>query len=263
MRLARTIAVVIGTVFGLLAGVIPASAAPAAPHYVALGDSYAAGVGAKNYDPASKGCKRSANAYSALWAKQHAGVSYTSVACLGATTSDVLDTQLAAVTEDTTLITITIGGNDIGFATVIQSCVLGDDQKCLAQVAAAETAMTDVLPAKLDQTYQAIRQRAPEAKVVVVGYPRLFELGSCPTGLSIRKRTALDHGADLLAGVIGEQAQAAGFAFADVRSSFDHHGVCSGDKWIHGLTYPLDESYHPTVLGQTNGYLPVVAAKLG
>lgn len=264
MRFVRVCSVITGVVLTALTSVAPAVAAPSAAHYVALGDSYAAGVGAGNYDPASKSCMRSSNAYPALWESKHIGSYYTSVACLGATTADVLNNQLAAVKSDTTLITVTIGGNDIGFADVLKECVFpGNDQGCLARVDTAESAMRQTLPDNLDRTYQAIRQHAPTAKVVVVGYPKLFELGSCLGGLSLAKRTKLDEGANILAGVIAARAQAAGFGFADARSAFAGHGVCSKTSWIHGVTYPIETSYHPTATGQAQGYLPIVTQALG
>ena len=118
--------------------------------------------------------------------------------------------------------------------------------------------MTTSLSDALDRTYQAIRQHAPLATLVVVGYPRLFELGPCLFGLSLAKRTVLNEGADMLAGVIADRAKVAGALFADARPAFAGHGVCSGHPWIHGVTIPLESSYHPTATGQSAGYLPLL-----
>ena len=110
-----------------------AIAAPAAAQstvrYVALGDSYTSGVGAGNYYPGSGSCDRSANAYSVLWANAHNPASYASVACSGATTGDVISSQLSALSSATTLVSITIGGNDVGFTSVMETCVLEFDQQ--------------------------------------------------------------------------------------------------------------------------------------
>ena len=86
--------------------------------YVALGDSYSSGVGTGSYTLSST-CKRGVYAYPYLYTQRHAGTSLTFVACSGAKTSDVLATQVQSVTKSTTLVTMTIGGNDIGFANLI------------------------------------------------------------------------------------------------------------------------------------------------
>jgi hypothetical protein len=115
----------------------------------------------------------------------------------------------------------------------------------------------------LDRTYRAIRQKAPDAQVVVLGYPRLFDVRSATCGIggmSLPKRRAINAGADLLAGVTRERAEAAGFTFADVRDEFDGHGACGPSPWINGLTLlPPTDSFHPNTAGYTNGYLPAMA----
>ena len=100
--------------------VLPFAVAPAASassvNYVALGDSYSSGVGAGSYTSSSGSCDRSTNAYSQLWANANDPASYISVACSGATTSTVISSQLSALSASTTLVSITVGGNDVGFA---------------------------------------------------------------------------------------------------------------------------------------------------
>src|SRR5262245_24578488 len=118
MRVPRICSVAIG-VMGVVAGSI-ACAAPAVSvagpvNYVALGDSYSAGVGAGSYESDSGSCRRSDNAYPKLWANNRSPVSFKFVACSGARTDNVLNSQLSALTPDTTLVTITVGGNDAGF----------------------------------------------------------------------------------------------------------------------------------------------------
>ncbi|MFI1384033.1 SGNH/GDSL hydrolase family protein [Embleya sp. NPDC020886] len=232
--------------------------APAAPlsRYAALGDSYSSGVGAGDYLADGGDCKRSANAYPSLWQRAHGAAEFAFVACSGATTAQVRDRQLAAVTADTTLVTISAGGNDVGFADTITTCVVGSDRDCSAAVAKATAYAREKLPADLDTTYARIRSRAPHARLVVFGYPRLFETGSCPLGLSLAKRRALDDAADVLVDITKARAAAGGAEFADVRGRFAGHGVCGADEWLHGLTLPVDESYHPTATGQARGYLP-------
>src|SRR5262245_61624710 len=75
------------------------SSAAADVRYVALGDSYSSGLGTGNYDPASGACKRSPNAYPAMWASSHSTASFTFAACSGATTTDVLNGQLGGLSS--------------------------------------------------------------------------------------------------------------------------------------------------------------------
>src|SRR6204780_3396140 len=148
----------------------PAAAAGAtAVHYVALGDSYSSGVGAGSYISSSGSCERSSKAYPEQWADANSPASFVSVACSGATTADVLSSQVQALSASTTLVSITIGGNDAGFSSVMETCVLSSTSSCVNAVPAAEAFITSQLPARLDTTLQTIRADAPSAKIVVLG----------------------------------------------------------------------------------------------
>ncbi|WP_254715413.1 SGNH/GDSL hydrolase family protein [Actinomadura sp. NAK00032] len=234
------------------------SAAAAGTSYVALGDSYSSGTGAGNYDPASGSCNRSANAYPNLWAAAHSTSSFKFVACSGATTATVASGQLGALSASTTLVSVTAGGNDAGFADVMQTCVLSSTTTCQNRVAQAETYMRDTLPGRLDSLYSKIDAKSPSARVVVLGYPRLYKIVSVCAGLSNAKRTALNDAADTLDGVIAKAAARAGFTWSDVRDEFAGHELCSGDDWLNSVTFPLESSYHPTALGHRLGYLPAL-----
>jgi lysophospholipase L1-like esterase len=260
MRISKlfTFGVCLATLVGGAVVAAGPSAIAADVRYVALGDSYSSGLGTGNYDPASGNCKRSPNAYPALWAGSHATASFNFVACSGATTTDVLNSQLSPLNSSTTLVSITIGGNDAGFSTVMQTCVLGSDSACLAAVAGAQDFAANQLPARLNTLFSAIHSRAPGAHVVVLDYPHLYKITSICVGLSNTKRTALNNAADTLDTTINKGAANAGFAFADVRSRFSGHELCSGDGWLHSVTIPIGESYHPTSLGHSSGYLPVL-----
>ncbi|MFI0483352.1 SGNH/GDSL hydrolase family protein [Actinomadura sp. 9N215] len=261
MRLSRHCLAAFGAVtFAAGSLVWPASASAAGPNYVALGDSYSSGTGAGSYDPASGACKRSANAYAELWAAANSTSSFKFVACSGATTATVASGQLGALSSSTTLVSITVGGNDAGFADVMQTCVLGSDSTCKSRVAQAETYMKGTLPGRLDSVYSQIRAKAPSARVVVLGYPRLYKIVNVCVGLSNAKRTALNQAADTLDGVIAKAAGGAGFTWSDVRDEFSGHELCSGDDWLNSVTIPIDDSYHPTALGHRLGYLPALKA---
>jgi lysophospholipase L1-like esterase len=259
----------VGTVLGLVVGVVVGlvavpSAQAAVVKYVALGDSYASGVGAGSYIGSSGSCLRSTKAYSALWASAHSPASYTSAACSGAKTTDVISKQLGALSASTTLVSITIGGNDVGFSSVLSDCVLDGTSTCVSDINAAEAKARSTLPGLLDSVYTAIRGRAPAAHVVVLGYPRFYDTGVwyC-IGLSGTSRSKINEGADVLDGVISAAAARHGFAFADVRSRFaaDHEICDGGSSWLHSVDWTdLGQSYHPTAGGQSGGYLPAFSA---
>lgn len=251
-RLALTALCAVGLAIGMTAAAPSASAA--AVNYVALGDSYSSGLGAGSYDSASGSCKRSNNAYPKLWANANSPASFRFVACSGATTSSVMSGQLGSLGSDTTLVTITVGGNDAGFASVMETCVLGSNTTCVNAVDNAKTFMQTQLPGRLDSLYGAIRAKAPSARVVVLDYPRLYKIVDLCAGLSNTKRTALNGAADLLDTVIASAAGRAGFTLSGVRDEFMGHELCSGHDWLNSVTIPIDNSYHPTALGQRSGY---------
>jgi lysophospholipase L1-like esterase len=245
----------------LLAGVLATPAAAlAAPaiHYVALGDSYSSGVGAGPYDLST--CLRSQKSYAPLWAAANSVASFKFPACGGAVTADVLNEQVSALSTTTTLVTITIGGNDAGFVNVISSCRFGSDASCRTAVNDAKNFATSTLPGRLDATYAAIRNRAPNARLIVLGYPRLFETGSCGLlAMSTYKRTILNEAADVLATVTAARAAAAGATFVDTRPYFAGHGVCGANPWIRDVS-GLIEAYHPNADGYRYGYLPALSS---
>jgi lysophospholipase L1-like esterase len=253
-------------VIAVPASVMSASAqtsAASGTHYVALGDSYSSGDGAGSYSGGS--CDRSAYAYPQQWANANGPASFAFVACAGATTSDVLSSQVSALSASTTLVSISIGGNDIGFAGVMETCVLESTSSCESAVAAAEAKVTSPLPANLDSTLQTIRKDAPAAKIVVLDYPELYDLSKSSSciGLSTADRTALNQGADDLDGAIAAAAARNGDTFVDVRSQFSGHEICDSSSWLHSVTWPVGESYHPTANGQELGYLPDFSSAAG
>ncbi|MFE9098128.1 SGNH/GDSL hydrolase family protein [Streptomyces sp. NPDC007264] len=242
-------------------GAASAQATPrtAATGYVALGDSYSSGVGTGSYLNSSAGCLRSARAYPALWAAAHAPSSFSFTACNGARTSDVLAKQLGPLGTRTGLVSITVGGSDSGFGDVMTTCVLRGNTACQSVVAEARSYMDRTLPHDLDRLYTAIRSKAAAAHVVVLGYPRLYRLkGTCVAGLPEAARSAVNDAVDNLNSVIAKRAADHGFTFADVAPAFSGHEICSGSPWLRSVNWlaPV-ESYHPTVLGQSEGYLPV------
>lgn len=239
---------------GLIAlclGVLVPAAAASASQYVALGDSYSSGVGSRVFYEEEGSCDRSPYAYGPLIAGRR-GYSLSFEACSGAKTSDVIKNQLGPLSSTTSLVTITIGGNDAGFSEVMLNCALYYFT-CGSSIKEADEFIEKTLPGLLKTTYKDISERATKAFVVVLGYPHLFtsEGTTCNVNfLTSGHEKELNHSADLLDGVIRKAAEAAGFTFVDPREAFLSHEICSSDEWLNGQSNPLSESYHPNTQGQ-------------
>jgi lysophospholipase L1-like esterase len=244
-----------------------AAAAPAfaADKYVALGDSYSSGTGTREY-ALNSSCQRSVYAYPYLVAQHRPNTSLVFVACSGAKTGDVMNNQVSSVTSDTRFVTITIGGNDAGFSSVITECAQPSWwTDCTGAVNTAQNYIRNTLPGQLNTVYNAIKTRAPSATVIVLGYPRLFMGVDCNAGtfFSGDEMTKLNATADLLRDVTRGRAQAYGFTFKDAIPPFIGHAVCSSTEWLNGLSNPVGESYHPNRTGHSSGYEPLVRSVTG
>lgn len=219
--------------------------------YVALGDSYSAGVG--TFDPsATEPCHRSAGAFPELIAGRY-GWTLDSQACDGATTADVQLRQLPALTADTDAVSFTVGGNDAGFTPVLTACALPSwIADCAGAVRTAVRTTRTLLPSRLAALYGTIRRKAPNATVVTVGYPRLFGRQDCDlaTFFTPGELTRLNAALDVIDGVLADRAERAGVGFVDVRAAFTGHATCTAEPWVNGLSWPIGESYHPNRAGQ-------------
>jgi len=188
----------------------------------------------------------------------------TFLACTGATVADVLGArQLGALDPASDLVTVTVGGNDLGFGEVVAHCLL-DTQPCSSIDAQVEASL-DRLGPTLEDAYRQIRARAPAARLVVVGYPQLVadpakaDLDTCPATASplpgrridaADGRWLRDEGTRLSA-VIGGAAKAAGATYVDATAAFAGHEACSADPWLTGVVLnDLEGSFHPTAAGQ-------------
>jgi lysophospholipase L1-like esterase len=225
-------------------------ASSASLNYVALGDSYASGYGAGGTELNST-CKTNTNAYPELYAKA-TGATLDFQACSGAKIETVLDDQLETLSASTNLVSVTVGGNDTGFADVMDTCVRKSEAECRKKVTEGEDIARNTLPGALDNLYSTIKSKAPKARVVALGYPHIYKLGgSCLFAPSDTSRGYVNEGADVLAGVIKDAAARAGFTYVDVRDSFAGHEVCSGNDWIHGVELgDINMSFHPNQAGQ-------------
>ena len=241
-----------------------AASTAAAERYVALGDSYSSGTGTRTYYDTT--CQRSVYAYPYLLSQQRANTQLVFAACSGAKTSNVLNTQVASLTSTTGIVTITVGGNDAGFSSVITECAKPEwASSCDTRVASAQSYIRNTLPGQLNQVYGQIKTRSPSARVIVLGYPRLFMGVDCNAGTYFDSddMTMLNQTADLLNSTISGRAAAYGFTFKNPTTAFTGHAICSSTEWINGLSNPIGESYHPNRTGQSSGYLPLVRQVVG
>lgn len=260
---------------GLLAvvGAPVAMGAPAAAGqaYVALGDSYTASplTGVPAGPP--PGCLRSANNYPHLVA-EGTGADLTDVSCSGARTRDFAAPQAVqggenppqyeALGDDTRLVTVGIGGNDIGFSEIVQACVSPTPfgTPCRDRYTQSShdelAARVDDLGDRLDDVLDEVHRRAPDARVLLVGYPSVLPAQG-PGCYPVVPYTPGD--VEYLRGVLGdlndEIADAADdgdATYVDTHTPTVGHDVCAlpGDRWIEGLVPTAPAApVHPNALG--------------
>jgi hypothetical protein len=254
-------AVAAGSLLAILAAA-PAHGAGSA--YVALGDSYSSGTGTGSYLSDGTSCQRSVHAYPSLIASSR-GYALNFRACSGATIADVTSLQLSALGTGTLYASITVGGNDAGFASVLTECAKPAwASNCNAAIDQAQSVINSQLPGRLTTLYASIRTRAPQARVVVAGYPRLFNGEDCNllTWFSAAEEARLNATADLLNAKIQTAANGAGLLYRNPTAAFTGHAVCDDVEWINGLSIPTSESYHPNRAGHSSGYTPLVGSAL-
>ncbi|EON24106.1 GDSL family lipase [Nocardioides sp. CF8] len=267
--LRNTLALLVAGATALVALATPgAQAAKAATPdgYVALGDSYSSGNGA-NSTNLDFFCNRNTYAYPYLVAQQRPNTALTFVACGGATTTDVNNNQISALASTTKFVTITIGGNDIGFVNLLTSCwAYNDDAQCQAAADTANGKIANQLGAALDGTYARIKAASPTATVVVLGYPNPLGTNlSClaADGISTANRTSINSVVTNLESKISNRVAAAGFTYKSAISPFGGHDICASDPWVNGKAWNLADAYHPSRSGYANGYTPLVRAVIG
>jgi len=239
--------------------------------YAALGDSYSSGEGAGDYDARHESCHRSAYAWPRLMAAalprlirhmQYGAL----IACSGAT-SEALDGQvegqasqlaeLKDVKPAATLITITMGGNDIGFPAILRNCVLTLGQ-CVAD-GRLKQAENDIQHEKhtLAADYHDVHAADKQAQILVVGYPRLFPVSEnqvllrCQGWLTDDVRASLNQLDADLNEVIHSAAAQDGLRFVDVTVALNRHEGCTASSWLYPIVRPFQQqSGHPTKPGQ-------------
>ncbi|WP_244930485.1 SGNH/GDSL hydrolase family protein [Nocardioides sp. W7] len=253
----------------------PSSAAPERS-YVALGDSYTAAPLITD-ETAVDGCLRSSTNYPALVAAE-LGYDLTDVSCSGATTENLstpqptttgeAPPQLDALGPDTALVTIGMGGNDGGVFSRLISCASGGSpcrDRLGSQGRADLESAVDELGPNLTTALAAVREQAPAAEVVVVGYPQIIAPDAdCPDRLPVAAgdRPYLAGLNERIHTVQQRAARAAKASYVDLYDASAGHDVCADDPWVNGVeTIPgVGLTLHPLAAGQVAAAELVVAA---
>jgi lysophospholipase L1-like esterase len=153
--------------------------------------------------------------------------------------------QLNALTPATNLVTLSIGGNDIGFTDILVSCgTLGlfnpGGAPCIKRYGRQLNQRIATTGPKVAAILRGIHQRAPRARVLVVGYPRLLPAGAgcwpvVPFGAA--DTVFLDGVERDLNGMLQEQAVAGGAVFIDTYAGGNGHDMCanSRERWVEGV----------------------------
>ena len=242
----------------------PVQAGPVSGRYVAMGSSYAAGPGITTpADQPPTRCARSQDNYAHQVARR-LGLDLVDVSCSGATTANLLTpwrelpAQVAAVTGDTQLVTMTIGGNDLNFVGNLgaASCRATQGTACPAVQAPTEDSYAAVERA-LHEVVAAVRSRAPGARIVFVEYPAVLpSAGVCArTPMTGEEADMLRMTAARLVAITDRVAQveAVDVVGFSVRSA--GHDACAVDPWISGYVDASGQKapvpYHPNLAGMT------------
>ena len=229
--------------------------------YVALGSSFAAGIG---LGPRASGspvhCFRTTAGYPALVAQRQA-LRLVDMTCSGSTSAHILDggqlllgPQLAAVGPQARLITITTGGNDVNY--------IGDLMAASGGIGGLVGWFNGPMKPAADRPYNRVREnlkriaahvriKAPQARVVFVSYPAIFpEHGNCAaTGVSdLQARISRDV-ARRLADVTREAAVDANALLVDMAALSQGHDACSQSPWVNGAVPTYGTAFHPNSPG--------------
>jgi hypothetical protein len=263
-----------------------AAAVARADNYVSLGDSYVAGPLIPNVIGSPYGCIRSDHNYPHL-AAPSIGLSLRDPSCSGATTDDM--TQPQSVDPDgpnppqfnsldsaTSVVSLTIGGNDIGFSSIAESCITYNpfshpckDKYDSGGVDQIHNRIVATAP-KVAAVLQGIHSRSPSARVFVVNYPAIFpETGyGCWPQMPIGYQDVpyLRAKEQELNQMLATQAAANGASLVSWYSASIGHDACksSSVRWVEPLVPGNSAApIHPNLAGMTGASSVLVAAVNG
>ena len=247
---ARLVTMLIAMAGFVTVGALPAAAGNSGTvQYVALGDSYAAGQGGGG--DSVENCQQSPNGYPYLLDPRRRIDLRANAACTGASTSEVI-TQLAALNEDTELVTLTVGAADFDLSGVLTACTAVPPAPVDCQVAiAGAVGELAGLGGSLFTLYTAVSAAAPDALIVVTGYPYLFEIVEGDPNAALKEQ--INDAIAALNSTIQQAVAAAQAAdpdinivYVDVTEEFAGHGIGSKKPFIHA---DGEDAYHPTAAG--------------
>jgi lysophospholipase L1-like esterase len=276
-RLLSCLVTVVMALAGFVAaGALPAAAAPGTVQYVALGDSYAAGT--------AHGC--SGSGYPALLGSER--ILTANIACSGATTDEVIRNQVPTLKtySDTRLVTLTVGATNLGLSDIAAACLAGTPE-CGTLISNAQNKVAEcsvdegTLGGDLINLYGEVAKAAPRARIVVTGYPLLFEQPTSADPQTAKIITDINDATTDLNCVIQKAVATANDAdvnihYVDVTEEFAGHGLVidrgvikcpNPDAFIHGLfincdpSKPDPERFHPTAEGY-RAYADAISAAL-
>lgn len=255
--------------------------------YVALGDSFSSGEGVEPYiggtaNPPDNECHRSELAYPRLLSNdpELPIINGGFWACSGAEMAHVdsipqwttQPPQLSVIPSDARLVTITIGGNDVGFGATVATCVQQSEADCQSARDDLRANLNSTHTSNLVNLFEKIEAAAHDAVVFVSGYPAIFppsyggSVGSCQWGppivtpgrhVSENELTDM-YGMTLLLNQLIRDAvdeMGSNFRYVDPTGDFAGHEVCTSDPWFHHVVLHLDpstqrHSFHPSLKGQ-------------
>ncbi|MDX3658595.1 SGNH/GDSL hydrolase family protein [Streptomyces sp. ID05-26A] len=235
--------------------------------YVALGDSAAAGPLIPNQDPALW-CLRSSNNNYPQVAAKILNATLTDVSCSGAKTTDFAQRQFGfvkpqydALKSTTDLVSITIGGNDVGLVQTALGCInllpepigLSCEDRLTSggdQVAAAIGKWAPEFGKALDE----VKRRAPHAKILVTGYGTYIRPGGCYPVQPIWARDAdyLQGSVNLLSATAKQEAEKRGATYVDLAAVSVGHDTCAkpSERYLEGLIpTTIAAPLHPNAQG--------------
>lgn len=254
---------------------------PAGAHYVAMGSSFASGSGIPPYVPSAPvRCQRSAENYANQLARKRK-LNLIDVSCGGATTAHILGPwnelppQVDALTADTALVTITIGGNDLGYigGLIAGSCggsaVSGATAQPLCHMISAGRRSGASLPTATEESWREveaaltnivaeIRRRSPRARIVFVDYLTVLPDGALCRQTPLSQQAAAT-GRATAARLARLTAKVARRNSAEVLRASElsrkAHSACAAAPWMAGFIPPAGSSsfvpYHPNLAGMT------------
>lgn len=258
--------------------------------YTALGDSYSSGEGNAPFAGSCHRAQREDSAYPRILPSLVRYIGLPNFhACTGAVTADIWKRpqphrrgqrpQTDYVSPADRLVTITIGGNDLGFASVLERCLLPDNCTTtkLGNVAPKTLKRLTAIQAHLERVYTTIRAAMSRSGyLVVAGYPHIFTAGpnsDCQRFISNSEAAWMNETVDsanakIEAAVEGAKASAGNVFYVEVENEFAGHELCTDSPWLYGFAFsrhegpnPFKGSYHPTRDGQ-HAYATAFAAFL-